>query len=322
MLFYGVVIVTAFQYFSKYWGRDRLALRLVVIASVVASLGDTVASLGWAYLWTVTHWGNPMTFISIPWFFHLQQMSYVFSIILNESFFAWRLYGISSSMKLPGLILALEMHYVGVVIWTEVYMARNPTWEDFVTLNSKLYRSAFGVSMGADVIISAGMIWYLIIKPRMRGDGQLPLPSQSLFKSIALRTLQFNSLSLLVQTTQLIVSFLGTDFWFLIPFAVQSKVYALSIIISLTSRGTDRGTLPKTNFDDFISMDPTGRSQHISEPYRSTAYPPTSTCGGGQNSPNLSGLFISPIEVHIETGVSGTSGAQSWKHGNDKFDVV
>ncbi|KAG6915830.1 hypothetical protein DXG01_009663 [Tephrocybe rancida] len=269
----GIILTTTWQYFLNF-PKDRFIFKFLVAAVFLLSLVDTVADGYWCYEWSVTFYARPTIFGVLPIALIIEIFCVGSTSLIVQCFFAWRLWKISQKRNpyLPGFICTMSLLQWSVVLWVVVYWSKHRSLADVGGVLPIGYSWLIS-SVVADLSISAGMAYYLGIK--LRGQA---MRTKGTFKDIISRTIQANVLSLISQvvTFALFKAHVGLYF-FLNDFTVV-KVYAFSLIVSLTTR---KGASAGYNTSETSA---TSRPAGISLSHLSSA----NFRGGARPAPNVS----------------------------------
>ncbi|KIK57395.1 hypothetical protein GYMLUDRAFT_46270 [Collybiopsis luxurians FD-317 M1] len=235
----GVVAVCLWIYYTNY-PKDPIAFKILVTFMGTLAILDTVVGGYWAYLWNVTHWGDPTIFAYLPKVFIIETFCFGTACLTNQAFFAWRLWTITKRKNwwLPLFILANGLIQEAVVFWLMNLFNTDPL---LIHLGKALptgYAWLICAILG-DASVTIGMVYYLRIKTS-KGDMVVNASSRSVLNAIIVRTLQCNVLSLLSQVAMFVMFFLKSNphvqaYFFFNDFIVV-KVYVFSLLLTLNAR--------------------------------------------------------------------------------------
>ncbi|KAJ3717572.1 hypothetical protein DFJ43DRAFT_1043100 [Lentinula guzmanii] len=233
----GVVAVCLWIYFTNY-PKDPIYFKLLVTFMAILSILDTVTTGCWAYLWAVTHWGDPTIFAYLPGVFVIETFCFGTACLTNQCFFAWRLWTITKRKNwyLPLFIISngliqeeiLKSPRLAVVFWLMNLFRTDPLLVDL------------GAAFLGDASVTVGMVYYLRIKSSR--EMVVNANSRSVLNGIIVRTLQCNALALLSQVAMFVMFFLKSNphvgaYFFFNDFLVV-KIYAFSLLLTLNARKT------------------------------------------------------------------------------------
>ncbi|KAE9384283.1 hypothetical protein BT96DRAFT_661301 [Gymnopus androsaceus JB14] len=234
----GIVLAVAWTYFSKF-PADPWWFKTIVILCVTLCIGDTVGYGIWNYDWAVANYGNPAALEYIHWATPAGACFFSVCGIIVQIFYAWRLWVMSLKRNwiLPTVVGCLSIMGWSTVFWEVYVLVTGHLIADFV-----LFRAAnyiwLGGCIGADVLITGSMIYYLDLRFRIEHPNNYHAPQR--FRRIIVRTVECNLLSLLAQTISTgLYSQRSVGFYYVIADLTFAKVYTFSLLVSLNSRPTD-----------------------------------------------------------------------------------
>lgn len=233
MMGLGFVLSKTLEYFT-YWRKDRLILKAAVGLAVLGSIIESCCYISWNWRWAVLSYGDPEIMATIPTELAVVCFVVSFVTLVNQSFYSWRLRAITQSSVIPSIVLGLSLYQFGFIFWLMSYMARN---KSFATFNSGVFPIGYSwlsSASAADLIITATMVYFLVIKPKRAG---VPHDSSNIIAKIAWRTVQYNALSLVVQAAEFALLLSpNAGLWFCLLNSTLCKVLTFSLISSLTAR--------------------------------------------------------------------------------------
>lgn len=248
MLFTGLLCAKVGDYFSKF-RNDRLIFKLVVTSTFISALVESASYISWGYNWGVIGYGNPAVMANVPVVFPVTTLFQAITTLVNQGFYSWRIWCISQNRIIPSVVGLFAVYQLGwIVVYLMPYVIRNPA---FAELKSHLFPSGYswlGLTTLGDLIITASMIYYLMIKPTWNAH-QSPKRTQSLLGKIAWRTVQYNALALIDQAVTFSLFLTSTGMWFVIGNSVLCKVYAFALVMSLISRQNNEIAPPINSSD-------------------------------------------------------------------------
>ncbi|GAA5852878.1 hypothetical protein JCM9279_006211 [Rhodotorula babjevae] len=252
-LLYGIHLYMAATYFVRFGSTDRLAFKLLVGFLTVACLGDTMNECAWAWLVTIKAFADPTIVALLPETYTVYAIFTGITVLVAQVFFTWRLWVISERRNwwLPLGMLLLELTAAGLAMylawWTDktTYLASFPEIEGIMW-------AWISAGIVIDVLITGGITFYLVIRPRRLGGGVLKTKRTSPLGRLVVKSFQTNGVSLVLQTVTLIVivSRRGT-LWYNIPGFQEAKVYAINVIATLNAR-----TLASSDAGDSFNPNP------------------------------------------------------------------
>jgi hypothetical protein len=235
----GIVIVCLWMYFTNY-PKDPITFKLIVGFMAVLAITDTVATGTWCYMWGVSHWGDPTIFAFMPKVFIVETFCFGTACLLNQSFFAWRLWTITKRKNwwLPLFIIANGLIQEAVSFWLMWFFNANPLLANLGGALPTGYAWLICSVLG-DLSITVGMVYYLRVKTRAQGM-TINASSRSVLNAIIIRTLQCNVLSLMSQVAMFVMFMLKSNphvgaYLFFNDF-LTVKIYAFSLLLTLNAR--------------------------------------------------------------------------------------
>ncbi|GAA5858020.1 hypothetical protein JCM8547_006666 [Rhodosporidiobolus lusitaniae] len=267
--FCGIVLSLGISVLSAF-PNDRPIFRYGVVLFMVVALLDTGFNAAWCYSYTVSSFMNPAKLAVFP----IQFTAYAF---------IWRVWVVSGQRSYiwSGFKLVLAVACIGLALYIGIRMSSFTLLTDTDKIKNifYVYLSLVGFN---DVLISASMLFFLIIRPLQKG-GQWEFVSRSPLTKIVVMSFQTNALSLAVQivTQVLLMKKAGTLEYVQIGY-LESKVYILSVLVTLLSRRS-------------ASSDPSSFS--ASHHNNNSHYG-----GGGDRSKGFGGTRPgNSVQVHVET---------------------
>ncbi|KAE9395365.1 hypothetical protein BT96DRAFT_922838 [Gymnopus androsaceus JB14] len=240
----GIVLSAAWIYFSKF-PNDTWWLRSLVILCVSLCIGDTIATGVWSYDWAVANYANPAAMAFIPWAVVVEPFLFATCGLTVQLFYAWRLWTMTMKKNwiLPGVIGCLSILGWCTICWQVNILATHKLISDLRLLLPVAW-VWLGGSVGADVLITSSMIYYLDLRFRIKRhktqQNQASYHAPRRFRQIIVWTVECNLLSLLAQT--ITIAFFNESsigFSFVMTNMVLAKVYTFSLLVSLNIRHSD-----------------------------------------------------------------------------------
>ncbi|KAE9397294.1 hypothetical protein BT96DRAFT_1020890 [Gymnopus androsaceus JB14] len=240
--------------FLKVLCTDRWWFKALVILCVSMCISDTVGTGILTYDWTVTNYANPAALASMHWAIPAEGFFLATCAFSVQLFYAWRLWIMSMKKNqiLPVIIGCLSVVGWCMGCWQVHVLTTYDRISDFTLLQPVIY-IWLGASVGADVLITGSMIYYLDPGLRFRIElhkNQASYRAPQSFRRLILRTVECNLLSLLAQTTAIgMFNRSSVGFYFFIANMILAKVYTFSLLVSLNCRHSDNG--PGTSNEGF-----------------------------------------------------------------------
>ncbi|BGP44078.1 hypothetical protein JCM10449v2_008135 [Rhodotorula kratochvilovae] len=243
---FGIILCLAYHYFSRF-PHDRLAFKLFVGYLVVFAAVDTALSDEWTVSWSVEGFGRWTRLTSMPWQFAafiIMTSTAVFSVQL---FYGWRVWVVSQreNRVLVGVIAAFAVAMLGISVYSAYLCASLDEISDFRLIVPVMYAWLAGTCIN-DVLITLGMAYYLMIRPRHANAGVLKTSSR--LNRLVVLSCRTNLLSALLQIVILAlalgnkrsIDFMYVNMW-------MGKAYIASAIVTLNARAPPAPLLPSSN---------------------------------------------------------------------------
>ncbi|GAA6030704.1 hypothetical protein JCM8097_006280 [Rhodosporidiobolus ruineniae] len=235
-MLFGVYLVLAFLYFSRY-RHDRLAFKVLAgIATVLAFL-NVANVMAWSDLWAVKGYVDPTLVVKMPLTFAFYSGLCNSTLAFVQLFFAWRLWVVSMrNHLLAGFVVAIILSSLGPGLYLLYIAATKPLFVDWAN-KGDLTVAYLSLILGADVIITVGIVYFLVFKPRK--DGQGLIPRNRRFQAMALHAVQANILSAAVHVTIIALTLhdpMGASYTYT-GLSVQ-LTYLCSLLLALLGRPT------------------------------------------------------------------------------------
>lgn len=230
--FLGVVLSKAWEYFFRYRS-DRPILKFAAATTVLGSIAETCIYASWGYMWSSQYYGLPQVMANAPAQWPLSIINISLVTLANQCFYAWRVWNLGNRSKIiPGIIVFLSLYQFGYVLYLAPFLFGH---REFAKMKTEIFPVAYTwlvASALADAVITASLIWYILIK----SAGRFRHKSHSLFFRISLQAIQFNFFSLITQCLEFILFLTTQGLYFSLFTATLAKVYSFALLVSLTSR--------------------------------------------------------------------------------------
>ncbi|KIY72896.1 hypothetical protein CYLTODRAFT_283633 [Cylindrobasidium torrendii FP15055 ss-10] len=246
-LFVGITLCGAWTYANNY-RHDPWPFKALVTFCVTLCVVDCISTGSWAYSWAVTNYANPTVLAFTPWQFCLNATIVGVTTLVVQWFYAWRVWMVSmkANWYIPALIWALSCMSFGVLMWMINVVITYRLISEIERVIPVVYVWLIG-SVGADVFISACMLYYLDLRYRLKSS-QRQMSTQGRFRAIIVRTVECNILSLLGQLTTVVLfnQSKKVGMYFALTDMCLAKVYTISLLVSLNSRPSSGGSSSAT----------------------------------------------------------------------------
>ncbi|CAA7262861.1 unnamed protein product [Cyclocybe aegerita] len=165
-IFYGLTLLQTYQYFHRYWARDKMYLYVLVTALTVLDTVATVANMYSMRHYLIENYGDPVTILRVHWTISLSLAATLGIEFLVKSFYAYRLWILSAKRQylLAIIIILFALVTVGVGIVYIYLIAKNGSLFYLPNI-THLVVTALAFSLGADILI-ASSITFLLMKGR------------------------------------------------------------------------------------------------------------------------------------------------------------
>ncbi|KAE9395360.1 hypothetical protein BT96DRAFT_1021959 [Gymnopus androsaceus JB14] len=246
----GIVLCATWTYFSKF-PTDRWWLKTLVVFCVSMCIGDTIATGIWSYDWAVANYGNPAALAFTHWASPVEAFLLTTCALTVQLFYASRLWIMSmkNNWILPVVIGCLSILGWCIACWMVHIIATHKLISDLDLLLPVVY-IWLGGSLGADVLITSSMIYYLDLSFRRKTQLNHRLPGG--IRKLIIRIVECNLLSLLSQAIVIgLFNRSSVGLYFVITDMILAKVYTFSLLVALNCRHSDNG--PGTSEGGFSS---------------------------------------------------------------------
>ncbi|KAF9255455.1 hypothetical protein L218DRAFT_1081842 [Marasmius fiardii PR-910] len=247
---YGVLTVQMYIYYNAF-PNDRTVIQVLVYGLYIVETGQTILITWDAFQDFVYGFGDPGTLreIRLLWLDTCLIDGLVAFVV--QTFYAYRIYLLSKSKSLMGVILFLAFLPLGGAIATATVAKIEGQFPDQHTLQNLVVAGVWlGGSAACDIVIATSMAYVL-----SRYDVEFK-DTKDLVKRVIRLTVETGALTATVATVQLI---LALTFPYT-PYNVTAvlmlaKVYSNSLMVSLNSRvkilgGREESTLKDTEMFD------------------------------------------------------------------------
>ncbi|KAH9911779.1 uncharacterized protein BXZ73DRAFT_107828 [Epithele typhae] len=235
----GVLITKIASYFSAP-KRDPTWIRLLVAAVLVTECAHTFLNVGSVYIPFVAGFGNYIGLLYANWASEGAPLTTGIVAGLVQWFFAWRIWILSGNKLIVGLITFFSIVQVLGSIGTLIAVIRIPFSLDFYKFQPIVITWCIG-AVTSDLLITTTLVYYL--KVRKTGVAF----TDTLIDKISRLMIQTNLLTFIWNIIDLILYLRVTTTAHLVFNLTITKIYSLSLIVSLTSRDTWKNESPSSN---------------------------------------------------------------------------
>ncbi|KAE9411455.1 hypothetical protein BT96DRAFT_13280 [Gymnopus androsaceus JB14] len=243
----GIVLSSAWTYFTNF-PADRWWFKALVILCVSMCIGDTIGTGIWSYDWAVANYGNPAALTFTHWGLSAESFFFGSCGLAVQLFYAWRVWIISMRKNwiLPVVIGCLSILSWCLICWMIHIPGTHKSISDFALARPAAY-IWFGGSVGADVLITSSMIYYLDLRFRMKPEFPSGVSANWFFhrrlRKLIVQTVECNFLSLFAQAFILgFVSYSKFGFYYVAMGMMLAKISTFSLLVSCTFLLSLRGS--------------------------------------------------------------------------------
>ncbi|KAJ7499783.1 hypothetical protein FB451DRAFT_1206561 [Mycena latifolia] len=218
----GAVSCYTWLYFAKY-PHDRWTFKLLVTACFLMCAADTAGTGVWVYDWAVAGYASDGTCSTMV-----------------QIFYAWRVWLVSTRKNwiIPIAIVTLSVLGWCIVCWMVSIMVTHKLVSELSLVSPTVY-VWLGGSVGADVLITCSMVYYLDLRFRMK-EATRPTHANNRFREIIYRTVECNVLSLLAQSVSVgLFNSPSVGFYFGMRPPMSSRLLALTLHFAVLGRRED-----------------------------------------------------------------------------------
>lgn len=229
VLLYGIMITQVYLYYTTY-KRDRLWMKLLVLAVFVADTINTLFDVWYLYESVITHFDDPPFLATANWRFATDPVMTGIIELMVQLFFSWRIWALTKNLVVVIIVVLLSLTAGICAIVTTYEITIIPEFVRFQEFKNIVIVWLVCAS-AADIIITSVLVWYL----RKHKTG---FKSSDLMVDRIIRvTVQTGLLTSMLAIVDLIVYLAdptGTHLMLNFPLC---KLYSNSLISSLNSRG-------------------------------------------------------------------------------------
>ncbi|KAE9392912.1 hypothetical protein BT96DRAFT_258509 [Gymnopus androsaceus JB14] len=244
---------------------DKWWFKVLVFLCISMCIADTVATGMWTYDWAVTNYANPAALGFTHWALAVDPLLLATCGLSVQLFYACRVWimSIRKNRILPVVIVCLSTLGWCMVCWIVYTSATHKLILDLSLVLPAAWVWLVG-SVGADILITSSMIYYLDLRFRIEfQQAQVIYRAPRRFRRLIARTVECNLLSLFAQaiafglfnhsgirlyyrtsspsSSSILLKFI-LSCYIVGPEMMLAKVYTFSLLVSLNSRHHDNGT--------------------------------------------------------------------------------
>ncbi|KAJ3502568.1 hypothetical protein NLJ89_g8830 [Agrocybe chaxingu] len=161
-IFYGLTLLQTYQYFHRYWARDKMYLYVLVTVLTVLDTVATVANMYSMWHYLIENYGDPVTILPVHWTISLSLAATLGIEFLVKSFYGYRLWICGALNGIHTILFALVTVGVGIAY---IYLIAKNGSLFYLPKITHLVVTALVFSLGADILI-ASSITFLLMKGR------------------------------------------------------------------------------------------------------------------------------------------------------------
>ncbi|KAJ7354275.1 hypothetical protein DFH08DRAFT_1077049 [Mycena albidolilacea] len=228
-MLYGVMIVQAFLYYSRYKG-DRSWFRYLVLYLVIVETANWVCDVGLIYEPLIVRYGTPEALKTSP---ILLRADGVLTVLIStpiQLFIAWRIQVVNRSYVLPVIIFVLAVISFGGGLATTVVVTLHPDFANFADFHVEIITWLISSTL-CDVVLTASLVYSLWTRKTnvISTDGYI--------NKIIRLTIQtgFVTAAAALLDVVLFLTLPATSFNFMFDFPL-SKLYTNALISTLNAR--------------------------------------------------------------------------------------
>ncbi|CAA7262789.1 unnamed protein product [Cyclocybe aegerita] len=237
-VFYGLTLLQTYQYFYRYWSRDKIYIYVLVLVLTTLDTLCTVANMYSMWYYLIDNYGNRATILWVHWTVTASLMMTVVIETLVKHFYAYRLWILSGKKMwhLALVIVVFTLATLGIGTAYIILMFKNGSLL-YLPKIGYLLRIGFSFSLAADILI-AGSITHILLKGRGRGIMQ----TDGILRKLVTYTISTGVLTIICTIMVLVLgqvyrsTFYDTIFYFPL-----SKCYVNAMLAFLNVRDSLRG---------------------------------------------------------------------------------
>ncbi|KIY65009.1 hypothetical protein CYLTODRAFT_492646 [Cylindrobasidium torrendii FP15055 ss-10] len=110
---YGAGLLQAWLYYRKYSGRDNLWVKIAVAVVLISDTVQMILLSQSVYAYLVTHHGDDTALFKVEKTLLIELYFSGIIALVTQSFYAWRIFALSKSWILPGLVMLISLASFG-----------------------------------------------------------------------------------------------------------------------------------------------------------------------------------------------------------------
>ncbi|KAK1218832.1 hypothetical protein PQX77_018448 [Marasmius sp. AFHP31] len=162
-LLLGIVTIQVYYYYSKY-PKDHVGLKILVAFVWICELGHSICISHSIYVMTVVFWSDPRVFDSPPKTLLTAALFSSLSIPLMQSFFGWRIKGVTGSWTLTLMCWTMSITRMAMLLIAFVEGIKLTSLQQYIEDWGWSILASLVIGTATDVLITLSLIWVLTQK--------------------------------------------------------------------------------------------------------------------------------------------------------------
>ncbi|KAJ3503254.1 hypothetical protein NLJ89_g8514 [Agrocybe chaxingu] len=236
-LLLGIMTTQVHGYYAAYSKKDKAWLQIFVAVLYLALALTVVFFFIYLYRVLIPFFGDADMLLSPHWVLATQPAVTGFVTLSVQLFFSWRVYALTKSKIMGGLVAALALTSGGATVATTCEIVRGTTVKTFQRLKNSI-TLGLAAAVACDIAITTVLVIYLQIDPLVsqnRHKSGFPR-SDMIVKRIIRVTMQTGLVTMIVATGDMILFLSDSSGKHLMLGGALGGLYATSLMTSLNSR--------------------------------------------------------------------------------------
>ncbi|CAA7262677.1 unnamed protein product [Cyclocybe aegerita] len=237
-ILYGLTVLQAYHYFSRYWGRDEVYIYCLVLFVTLLDTLNQGMVMHSAWYTIVDNYCNVSALLVPSWTANWAVWVSEFIAFTVQTFYAYRLYKLSGKKLwwLSAVIFVLSLTTLIIYTIETVLLFKHGTYVYFKKVKYMTIMT-FAFNLGNDVLITCSMT-LLLMKHRLVAKMK---QTENLIRRLISFTIYSGAVTTLVTMISLILATAhGSTSWDLILVLPLAKLYINSMLAFLNSRDSLR----------------------------------------------------------------------------------
>ncbi|KAJ3509657.1 hypothetical protein NLJ89_g5107 [Agrocybe chaxingu] len=227
VLLLGMMTNQVYIYYSSYYRTDKPWIKIFVAGLYVAVIANTCFIFAYLYRSVITFFGDVENLGRSNWLFASEPATTGVIAMAVQSFFAWRVYALTSSIIATAILGALALATGVSAIITGWEVGRRATFVEFAA-----FKHTVILWLVASVVCDVGITAILVVYLHKTGFRR----SDRMINQIIRVTMQTGLLTMIVATADLIVYLVDPSGTHLMINYSLAGLYSNSLMSSLNSR--------------------------------------------------------------------------------------